>query len=654
MWSAASQQQIMTQEAIIERYFVWAQQAATRLVLNENPPRLKHIRLLSGCGVLPSNQERATEMLAKLGVNWIEGAPASIVKKYGLHDETSAYNTADPGAVARGLSDAARQRLTKVKIGDEIGTHTEPAAINGNVAKRAAFHAYLREQARQEGMDLPSFMGVPALDDLECLAELPANPGRFERRLFYHSQRFCHLATCADYDAITRAFEQYFPNVHVYNNYSPHPVFLTGTTMNGSDWFVLPRHGAQTLGWAEDWAYYNGWDLGTQYQCTSFYAALVDCAVRKHGYPAGFYVGSNCGGSAQKIFGCVAQGVTWLHLYDWGPIDRWAEGSNAWSENESEYYAIMCAAGAIGPADEIIGKGRREPRRTAILYNRSHEILNEGTGRLNHDWLWTFIGLKSSQIPVDVIIEEDLTPDELKRYDVVILGGFNLASYHLAALKRWVEAGGLLLGTGGAAQRDIYHDPLPATVELFGARQRLAGADQAAAVARVTFTSSAWFPQVELATTSGMKFFLEPTTGKSLATYPGGACAATVQTLGKGQAILLGFHPGYTFRENGSRTGKARAWLAAPLLQRLGRQRVEFDYSSSEATLFEHDSGLAVMLASFAGPSPEGGSHLSVQTARPITEVVSALRGPLQWKRVDDRVEIKTPRLDPVDVVILK
>src|SRR6185436_5800263 len=142
-------------------------------------------------------------------------------------------------------------------------------------------------------------------------------------------------------------------------------------------------------------------------QCTSFFAALVDCAVRKRGYPAGFYVGTNCGYSAQKMFGCVAQGITTLHLYDWGPIDGWAEGSNAWSEIQSQYEAVMTGAHALGPADEIIAKGDREPRRVALLYNRSHEIVSGDVVTLDHDWMWTFIGLKSSQIPVDVIIEED-------------------------------------------------------------------------------------------------------------------------------------------------------------------------------------------------------------------------------------------------------
>lgn len=658
LWNERPFTQLLTQEAVIERYFTWADEAAARLALKPDHPRVKQIRLFTGCAVLPPHRARAAEMLARLGINWIGGAPPEIVRKFGLYDEAVAYNTADADGLARGKSEAERARLTKVKIGDEIGTYTAPAAINADPSRLTAFHAYLREQARLAGMDMSAFLGVPDLADMLCLGELPPNPGRFERRLFYHSQRFCHLTTCDGYAGPTRAFERNFPNVRVYNNYSPHPVFLTGSTMNGSDWFVLPRNRAQTLGWAEDWAYHGGWSLGTAWECTSFYAALVDCAVRRHGYPAGFYVGSNCGGSAQKIFGCVAMGVTWLELYSWGPLDAWAEGSNAWSDSQPEYYSILCATAALGPADTIIGQGRREPRRTAILYNRSHEILQGGLGRLNHDWMWTFIALKHSQVPVEVIIEEDLTPEDLSRYDCLFVGGYNLAQPHLAELQRWVAAGGLLIGTSGAAFRDIYDDPSPVAAELFGARPVMAGTDRAASLKQVESAASDWFPAATWNVAGDLRFILEPATARPLARYAGGECAVTANAVGKGHALLMGVQPGYLFRDNGqSRTGTVRQWLAAPVLKRLGRQRLEYDYAWSEATLFEHDTGLAVMLATFGHgewAAPVGGSRLSVQTARKITEVRSALRGPLPWQREGDRIVVTVPPPAPVDVILLR
>jgi len=662
LWGDKPAREIMSQEAVIERYMTWAKAAEEKLKLKPGHPRTKAIRLYTGNGVLPANQDRATEMLASLGINWVGGASSEMVKKFGLRDEIVAFNTSDADGLARSMTDEQKVKLTRVKIGDEIVTYSQPVEINKNPVQVAAFHAYLQEKARLEAMDIATFLGGRSLNDIKVLGTLPANPDLVDRRLYYHSQRFCHLATATGYKSIVQAFDRKFPNVRIYNNYSPHPVFLTGSTMNNSDWFVLPRNQAQTLAWAEDWAFLGDWSLNTAWQCTSYYAALVECAARKHGYPAGFYVGSNCGGSAQKIFGCLAMGVTWLHLYDWGPLDAWAEGSNSWSDaNPMEYFSILCATSTLGPADEIIGKGRREPRRTAILYNRSHEILQDGKGRLNHDWMWTFIALKHARIPVEVIIEEDLNPEDLKRYDVVFAGGINLERRHVAALKRWVEAGGLLIGSGGAGHWNVYGDPQPLSVELFGARQVEAGADKKDSIARVRTPASDWFPAGDFQSSGDLAFVLEPTTAKPLGTYGGGECAATINAVGKGHAMLLGFRPGWVFSHNGQSYSRGvREWLAAPLLKRLGRQRVEFDYGPVEATLFEHDSGLAVTLAHFGLYEKYGGGwaspfdvRLSVQTDRPIREVTSVRRGPLEWKREGDRIEIKAPRLEPVDVVML-
>lgn len=425
--------------------------------------------------------------------------------------------------------------------------------------------------------------------------------------------------------------------------------------MNRADWFVLCRNRAQTLGWAEDWATLGSWGLGTDYQCTSFYAALVACATRKHGYPSGFYVGVNCGGGAQKLFSCVAQGLTWLELYAWGPIDNLAEGSNAWSENPSQYKAILTATAALGPADTILGEGRREPARTAILYNRSHEIWQGGTGRLNHDWMWTFIALLSDQIPVDVIIEEDLVPAELARYDVLFLGGFNLDPLHLAHVRRWLESGEgrLLIGSGGSLTRDIYNDRLKDAEDLFGATQTRAPEDHPRSMAHARFEASDLYPATEIVP-HGMKYTLTPTTGIPIAYYDGGDCAAVTHRVGKGRALLIGFHLGFTFQANGKHTSSARQWLNAPVLRTLGRQRVTFDYLVSEVTRFDHAEGTAILLNSFGRDPVEAGHLLSVQTDRLVKSVESSLHGPLEWQTKDGRTEIRTPRLNPVDVVTIR
>jgi hypothetical protein len=59
------------------------------------------------------------------------------------------------------------------------------------------------------------------------------------------------------------------------------------------------------------------------------------------------------------------------------------------------------------------------------------------------------------------------------------------------------------------------------------------------------------------------------------------------------------------------------------------------------------------LLSSF-GPIAEGNRVVSVATDRTIREVTSSLRGPLQWERKGERIEVQTPPINRVDVVILR
>ncbi|MBA4190522.1 MAG: hypothetical protein C0467_21250 [Planctomycetaceae bacterium] len=641
VWDPTALEGFVAEDALVERYFAWAEEATRTLGLKADHPKPKHLKVLTGCQTGAAHQARAAEMMAKLGVNWIPSAPTDVARKYDLYDDS-----ANP----------------KIKMGDEIGTHTPASVINGDVVLLAGFHEYLREQAKLNGLDLQAFLGLDDVRVARSIDHLPENAGRFERRLFYCSQRYAHLATIPNYMRGLRSIEKGKPKALVYNNYSPHPLFLTGRDMNDSDWFLLPRAGAQTLGWAEDWATGGSWGLGTPMtECTTFYAALVDCSVRTRGYTAGFYVGSNCGYSAQKMFSCVSQGITILHLYDWGPIDSWAEGSNSWSESKDQYLSVAQGTHALGPADEIIGTGKREVRRAAVLYNRSHEIVSGSQVTLNRDWMWTFLGLRNSGIPVDVVIEEDLTEPELNRYDVLFIGGLNLERRHLKSVRAWVERGGVLIGSAGTALSDVYGDRMPETVELFGTTQRLATAEDKSSRERVRFQGTDEFPEVELlaAAAGNQKYILTPTTGKVAAKYDGGEVAAVVNSLGKGRAILLGMTTGEMFRVAGGAKGPGRAWLAAPVMKRLGRQRVEFNCPESEVTLFDHPKGVAVMIGLYSwkpGELPTVPGRLSVDAKREVKEVTSAMHGPLKWALRDGRIEIETPPAlrFAVDTVILR
>jgi len=228
----------------------------------------------------------------------------------------------------------------------------------------------------------------------------------------------------------------------------------------------------------------------------------------------------------------------------------------------------------------------------------------------------------------------------------------NLEGRHVAAIQEWVERGGLLVGSGGTARFDVSGDHLPATERLFAAKQRPMRPREAAAVKAARFQAAGIWPEPVEVKPKGILHRLEPIdAGKPVATYDDGSIAAVEHSLGKGRTILLGFHPGFTLRDSGGTGSPAREWFAAPVLARLGRPRADVDDPRVETAVFEADSGIAVLLSSFYhGPVAEGKRVVSVATDRAIREVTSSLHGPLEWERKGDRIEVRSPPVNRVDV----
>jgi len=682
---------LVTPSDIHARHLAWAEDAIKKLGKGAEQPTPRLIRLYTGFGPAPGARDAAANMLRRLGINCLGAVPRELREKYDLCDDRAIHYLdalfyagthcpSDPmiegnfsrifEGRARAMDKAepgARSNVVAMKMGDEIGAITSAVHINRCSDCRAVFHDYLREELAAMGEE-PSFFGVRDVTELPYLSGLPSHAGRFERRLHYHSQRFKFLLTCQFYRRMTAAAGKVFPNVHTCCNFSPHPPMFGGH-MNGSDWFVLTRELGATMGWGEDWATGGSWGMAG-IQTVSYYGAWVECAARKHNLPAGFYNVASCGRPDRKIFSLLPRAIFWQHIYDWGPQYSWAEGSNSWSESAGVYAQLARGAHALGAADELIFHGKREPRRVALLYNRTHEIWNGGYGGFQTDRLLTFLALQHAHVPTDIIIEEDLNAEDIAPYRVLYIQGFNLSKQQVAALRQWVEAGGILIGVAGTAMRDRYNDPMEESVELFGARQRLAGCSQGGwhamaipghkPIDTLKLSASALTPEIECGVV-GVKAVLTPTTGKAIGTFEDGSCGAVLHELGKGKTLLLGVMPGLIYAHNAPRkngvpityTAERRELVTLPATRTVGRQRVEYSEPLTEICLFDHPKGLAVTLNDFSY-APGREATLWLDAGREIKEVVSTLRGPLEWKEEDGRIVVTCPVPEAVDVVILR
>ncbi len=673
-----------------KRHFQWGGEALAKLGLKEGAPLPKRPAFTTGCTAAPADRETAYRMLARLGINTLGIQDEALRRELGQEDTVfigandSQYlmNSHDPldPAAERNFEATLRGRaaailkgkesappLVTLKMGDEIGAVAGAASINGLETLKKAFHDYLRARLAERETDAAAWYGAETVEELPYLGEAPERASLFERRLFYDCSRFKFVVTALYYAQLTRAAERVFPRVRTYCNFSPHPPMF-GQHMNGSDWFVLTREGGANMAWGEDWASGGSWGFVGR-EVVSYYGAWVECAARTRKLPAGFYVVGTMGGTDKKIFSLLPRGIDEQALYSWGPLYSVADGQNSWSESKAVYEEIARGTHAVGPADAIIADGVREPRRAALLYNRTHEIWNGGESGFQSERLLEFMALTHAHIPVEIILEEDCTEERLAGYKVVYIQGHNLEARRVAALKRWVEAGGVLVGVAGTALRDESDTPTAAGAELFGATQAIAGTTTGSwhpqqlpehvAIDVVTLRESELTPALA-ADVIGLKVELTPTTGKPVGVYSNGACAAVINTVGKGRTLLLGFMPGQLYKGTAKGGGhymlERRGLVTKPAEAVLGRQRVEYSEPQTEVWLFETGTQAAVTLnnaAYFLEPADRAVT-LTVQTELPVKDVVSTLKGPLAWKREGDRIRVDMTAPETVDTVIFR
>jgi hypothetical protein len=654
IWVPGFEGGLLGEDQLFANYTRMVDEAVGEAGLADSDPRPRRLNLFTGVTMTPDYRERMLILLRKLGLTWFPDVEPEMAARVGVPVRRFVFNVRPPhmaSMVSRWSKDAI-DSVKIIKLGDEIPTFSGITDMNGS---NAAFVAYLKEQAVFDGLDFKTFTGVA--DEGQIAIPSPFDWAKAtvpQRRIYYHAQRFAHHRTALMYAMQTATTTGIFPNAMTYCNYTPHKLIVDrGGSMNFADWFVVPRAGGQTLAWAEDWASRNRWHNGTL-MCVSYYAALVACGARPRNLPSGFYIIVSMGDAARKIFSCLGQGVTWLHLYDWGALDRWAEASNAWSEKDYGYRDIALAAKALGPADALIADGKREPAQVALLYNRSEEIVQGDWTWAGKSRLWNFVALRAAGYPVDIIIEEDLVPEQLNRYRVLYLNGINVHPKHLAHIRRWVEAGGLLVTEAGAATRTWYDEPQPELEKLIGARP-VGVVETDPTVQAFNLTPSDLTPQGAFVPGGNLRTRYEPTSAQVVGTYTNGVPCAVLNKVGRGQVLATGFQIGAAFAVSGGyhATNRLPVELVAwPVRTAIGRATAELSEPAAEVTVFDHPDGMALLLNDFSFTNRP--AHLSVKPTRPVKQVVSTRHGRLHWEKVGDRIEIEVPPYEPVDVIILR
>jgi hypothetical protein len=547
--------------------------------------------------------------------------------------------------------------------------------IVNDPAYRDHFRAWLRGLG-----ETPESLLVKDWDAVNIVTE--AQRDQFPA-LYYFSQRFRTQALGDFMTAQHKLIEQaYGGNFPVLVNFSDGAVYNANFFMQGVDYFDLLDSPEQNAIWGEDWS--NG---ASTYQCASFNVDLMRAAARDRGQVIGHHLIASAGRKAWdiqlKATSELARGVKMMNSFSYGPSWATHEGgpywrSSVWYAKPEMWTASASITREVGAVEDMLCTAMPAPAKVALLYSSSSDVWTiDQNFAYGFDRMHTWLALTHAQVPVDIVSERQAANGQLDRYTVCYLSGPNLTRAAAAKLHAWVEHGGALWLSAGAASRDEYNRPLHALDDLLPAtRGDVAELQKQLGSGR---TLGQLKPKDEARWNDGtasvlsVKQPLTPLENASvLARFQDGSPAI----VHRGHVYCAGFLPALDYikraldaraalEQKASADAKSISAEAATLLERSANpwefpapirdllltpvrdagitRPIECHTPLVDAVWMKHDRGLLIPLANYTN-KPIAKLSLRITTPRPITRAESAIRGPLEFHSASDgAVDLSLP-----------
>ena len=208
---------------------------------------------------------------------------------------------------------------------------------------------------------------------------------------------------------------------------------------------------------------------------------------------------SMTGGLFRKIMTMVGGGAKVIKYFSMGP--EYLFPGNCYSERpylDDIFSSMNKAHGMVAEAEVLLGPGKRVAASIAILSPRSSFVwdvvktrgeLEWSTNQTEHnsdyeaDVYGIYVALAvHSALQIEFMDEDDLNDAGLQQYKMLVITEPNVPSEGLRAVTRWMQAGGVLLTTAGAARWDRYNSSVDTIAEASGVlevprRRHLMGVD---------------------------------------------------------------------------------------------------------------------------------------------------------------------------------
>lgn len=453
--------------------------------------------------------------------------------------------------------DAERFRQTGRKL-DELAAcmlMDEPGGQPASfLARDDAYCDAFRDWLRKQGLT-PQELLESDWDAVRPVAESARDQ---HPALHYFTQRFRTVALGDFMAAQQRIIEaNYGRKLPTCVNFSDGAVYHANFYSQGVDYFELLDRDDQNAIWGEDWS-----NLASSYQCAAFNVDLMRAAARQRGQTVGHYLIAHAGRTPWdielKAASETARGVRMWMNFCYGPSWGSHEGgppwrTHLWYAKPETWLANAEILREIGGVEDWLLTARPAPAEVALLYNSSSDIWTMASNfAFGFDRMHTWLALSHGQMPVDIVSERDVASGRLSSYRVCYLSGPNLTRAAGAKLKAWVEAGGTLWLTAGAASRDEFNRPLDTLTALLPAdRGELATLEPHRSAGRflshlATKDKVRW-QGTELAVLSVKQSQKPRAAAAILANFADGTPAVVASAAGRGRIISLGFLPALSY-----------------------------------------------------------------------------------------------------------
>lgn len=534
------------------------------------------------------------------------------------------------------------------------------------------FRAWLKKQGKA-----PQDLLVKDWRDVRIVAAAKRN--EFPA-LYYYSQLF-RTRALGDFMAVQRklAEEAYGGTFPVLANFSDGAVYGANFCLQGVDYFELLDSPDQNAIWGEDWS-----NCASSYQCASFNVDLMRGAARERGQLIAHHLVSHANRKAWdiklKATSEAARGVKIFNSFCYGPVWATHEGgpywrTHVWQGKPETWTANAAITREIGAVEDLLVKAMPAPAKVALLYSTSSDAWTvDETFAYGFDRMHTWMALAHAQMPVDIVAERQVQRGILEGYQVCYLSGPNLTRVAAEKLKQWVQNGGTVWLTAGAAMRDELNRPLHVLDDILPAQR-------GEVLSLQTFRSSGRFLNTlaskdtvtwesgKADVLSIKQTLIAKPGAKTIATFKDGSAAI----VNRGSVTVCGFLPALSYIKTALDRRKAAEEVRHPLSERSynpwefpsdlrdlilmpakGIPRpITCSHPLVDAVFMQGDKGLVVPLANYT-LEPISWLKLHVTVPRPVATAHSAIHGEIAFKQTSPTtVELSLP-LENNDFITLR